>query len=211
MYHVHQDARTMRSSKKIAEALTALLRTTSINKVTITAVCAKARVARTTFYRSFDRISDVVKWHLCVKMAVAAERLPRPRPDVNQSLAVRMAASRVLKESQTISSLLCDDRTDILESAFATVANNYAYKFSSNAPKGGSELRRFVRTRSAFVGMMAMLREDEHVGVNPYEWLDALVSGLVSGLASDLGSDLGPGSPNDPSGAARVCASAAPR
>lgn len=60
MFHVHADKRTQGSAKKISSALTELMRTKNFEQITITDLQRKIGIARTTFYRSFDNLVDVL-------------------------------------------------------------------------------------------------------------------------------------------------------
>lgn len=48
--------------RKIAEATKSLLRKTALEKVTVTAVCKNAGIARSSFYNLFTDIDDVLDW-----------------------------------------------------------------------------------------------------------------------------------------------------
>ena len=61
MYRISQDQRTMRSSQMIYQALETLIREKPFNKITVTDVVKTAKVGRTTFYRCFDGIEDILR------------------------------------------------------------------------------------------------------------------------------------------------------
>lgn len=62
MFHVHSDQRTRHSATKIAQSLNDLIEAKDFADITITDIQRKTGVARTTFYRSFDNLSDVLEW-----------------------------------------------------------------------------------------------------------------------------------------------------
>lgn len=62
MYHIKNDKRCIRSAEAIAEALTELVAIKPFMDITITDVQKKAAVGRSTFYRLFDTIDDVVTY-----------------------------------------------------------------------------------------------------------------------------------------------------
>lgn len=60
MYRIRQDQRTLRSSQMIYQALATLIREKPFNKISITNIVKEAQVGRTTFYRCFDSIEDIL-------------------------------------------------------------------------------------------------------------------------------------------------------
>lgn len=62
MHHVPKDKRAQRSAELIYEALCACLEEKSFNRITVSDLQRSCGVARTTFYRAFDDVSDVLSW-----------------------------------------------------------------------------------------------------------------------------------------------------
>jgi len=61
MYHIIKDKRSIQSSKWIYTSLTALMLEKKYTDITITEVAEKAIIGRSTFYRSFDSLDDVLR------------------------------------------------------------------------------------------------------------------------------------------------------
>ena len=61
MYHIKADKRTEASAKLITEAIQALMTEQPFDRITITDIQRRSGVSRSTFYRSFDRIEDVLE------------------------------------------------------------------------------------------------------------------------------------------------------
>ena len=61
MYRIKQDQRTIRSCQLIYDALATLIREKPFSKISVTDVVKTADVGRTTFYRCFDEIEDVLR------------------------------------------------------------------------------------------------------------------------------------------------------
>jgi AcrR family transcriptional regulator len=61
MYHIKDDQRSIRSSEMIYTGLVELLRKKDFAEVTVTDLVDAANVGRTTFYRNFDEIEDVLR------------------------------------------------------------------------------------------------------------------------------------------------------
>ena len=61
MYRIKQDQRTIRSSQLIYDALATLMREKPFTKISVTNIVETAQVGRTTFYRIFDEIEDILR------------------------------------------------------------------------------------------------------------------------------------------------------
>lgn len=61
MYQKKKDKRSIQSSEWIYEALKELIQDKDYSKITITDIVNKANLGRTTFYRNFESIDDVLK------------------------------------------------------------------------------------------------------------------------------------------------------
>lgn len=62
MYHVSNDKRTKESAELIYQGLIACMKEKDFNKITITDIQRISGIARTTFYRDFDSLLDVLQW-----------------------------------------------------------------------------------------------------------------------------------------------------
>lgn len=60
MYHKNQDIRSIRSKEWIYQAMCQLVEEKDFNSITITELIKKAGVGRSTFYRNYDVIDDVL-------------------------------------------------------------------------------------------------------------------------------------------------------
>lgn len=67
MYHVKNDKRCMRSAQLITDALSALLEKKPFMDITVTDIQRSAGIGRSTFYRLFDTIDDVVTYYVDMK------------------------------------------------------------------------------------------------------------------------------------------------
>ena len=61
MYHIKNDQRAIRSSQMMYVGLARLMREKPFNAITVTDLVATAQVGRTTFYRNFDEIEDILR------------------------------------------------------------------------------------------------------------------------------------------------------
>lgn len=60
MYHIINDKRAYKSAMLICEGLSEMLQKKHYEEISITDVCSPKGVARTTFYRLFDTLDDVL-------------------------------------------------------------------------------------------------------------------------------------------------------
>lgn len=62
MYHIRNDKRTERSAEKIWQSLLACMQKKQFFDITVMDIAKECGIARTTFYRCFDNISDILEW-----------------------------------------------------------------------------------------------------------------------------------------------------
>lgn len=62
MYHIKNDKRAKTSAKLIYEALLECLNQKPFHEITITDIHKVSSLSRSTFYRNFDSLIDVLKW-----------------------------------------------------------------------------------------------------------------------------------------------------
>ena len=62
MYHTKDDKRSIYTSTLLYEALMMNLKTTPFDEISVSNLVRKAGVSRSTFYRTFDNIADILAW-----------------------------------------------------------------------------------------------------------------------------------------------------
>ncbi|MEO0595830.1 MAG: hypothetical protein AAF126_06955, partial [Chloroflexota bacterium] len=62
MYHIKDDQRSIRSAEMLYEGLEKLLQTTSFDAIKVKDLVESSHVGRTTFYRNFDVIEDILQF-----------------------------------------------------------------------------------------------------------------------------------------------------
>lgn len=72
MYHIGKDKRCAQSAELIYKGLQQCLKSKSFEQLTVTDVQKTSGVARTTIYRCFDNLSDILYWQcdLCFRAAL---------------------------------------------------------------------------------------------------------------------------------------------
>ncbi len=73
MYHISNDKRAVQSADLIYKGLLQCLEKKSFDRITVTDVQKASGVARTTIYRCFDNLSDILYWRcdICFKNALS--------------------------------------------------------------------------------------------------------------------------------------------
>ena len=64
MYHIKSDKRSLKSAQIITDGLMACLNEKPLTMITITDLAQKAYISRSTFYRLFDNIEDILVYML---------------------------------------------------------------------------------------------------------------------------------------------------
>ena len=110
MYHIKEDKRCIRSAKLIGDALQNLLETKPFMEITVSDIQRESGVGRSTFYRLFDNVDDVVTYLMdeLVKMIV------RDFGDEPMSEFTKACLNGVIEGDTKLLNIITDGRTDLL-------------------------------------------------------------------------------------------------
>ncbi len=75
MYHISNDKRSLQSAQWLYEALKALMAERVYTEIKITDVVKRAQIGRTTFYRCFETLDDVLRYKCDQAYSGCAEHL----------------------------------------------------------------------------------------------------------------------------------------
>ncbi len=83
MHHISNDRRTQRSAALIWDGMVSCLADKPFERVTVSDIQRESGIARSTFYRCFDNLSDVLSWRceICFDEVLGSmefERRPNP-------------------------------------------------------------------------------------------------------------------------------------
>ncbi len=122
MYHISQDKRAQQSSEWLVSALIRLMGTKSLGEITVTDLVQEAKVGRTTFYRCFDTIEDVLRYQCDLEFSECARYLKK---SIFSNFKAQHKAPFLLPFMQywylnfsTIELLVNAKREDIIKQAF---------------------------------------------------------------------------------------------
>lgn len=62
MFHISEDLRAQKSAEMIRDGLMSCLADRPFERISVTDICQKSGVSRTTFYRLFDTPTDIISW-----------------------------------------------------------------------------------------------------------------------------------------------------
>lgn len=121
MYHIKNDQRAIRSSRMLYEALAQLMRQQPYDSITVTQLVAAAKLGRTTFYRNFDEIEDILHMR-CDQVVDELIAYVIAYRQENRSLEPGTLIKPMLRyfylHSEIIDLLLQAKRIDILQDSF---------------------------------------------------------------------------------------------
>ncbi len=123
MYHIKDDQRAKRSAETIYTALVALMDERPFETIKVSDIVEKGDVGRSTFYRNFDLIEDVLRWRCDCAMDAFTDYLMRYAQ--SQPLDTLMPILKPMLrffylDSTIIELLIAAKRIDILQTALQT-------------------------------------------------------------------------------------------
>lgn len=113
MYHISRDKRAVQSAELIYAGLRQCLEKKSFDQITVTDVQRATGVARTTIYRCFDNLSDILYWKcdLCFQQALTGLE-PTDNPD--ESALIQHYFSYWVTHGDILELLIRINRQDII-------------------------------------------------------------------------------------------------
>lgn len=118
MYHIKTDKRSQRSAQIICEGLAEVLKKKDYHEITISDLCVQTGIARTTFYRLFDIIDDVLLYQFDFLFKESMQKYKDSKEPISYAKIILSTAMN----NQTITSILINSgRTDLFD--FSTRLN----------------------------------------------------------------------------------------
>ncbi|MCC6099785.1 MAG: TetR/AcrR family transcriptional regulator [Olsenella sp.] len=149
MYHIRNDRRTLRSAHALYEGLMACLGHRPFDQVTISDVQHESGVARTTFYRSFDNLSDLLAWRCdeCFR-----EALGSLGPDAfwDERRMLRRYFSYWMEHGDILELLVKINRYDIVYASHRRVAGELRDRFGAIPGVDPAHGDYFIAVRTGF-------------------------------------------------------------
>lgn len=149
MYHISKDKRAEKSAELIYQGLLDCLKHKTFDQITVSDLQKASGVARTTFYRAFDNISDVLYWKcdLCFQEVLGSfteEQFANEIDMVYQYFAYWMNHKDILEFLMKI------NRYDIIYSCHMNAASKVQKKFGAGLKIQGEHSNYFLAIRTGF-------------------------------------------------------------
>ncbi len=113
MYHVKPDKRSQTSARLISEGLIDCMKRKEFSQITITDIQRASGVGRSTFYRLFDNISDVLTYICDTQFTFSIDELKTIKEFSKEDFAKEMIRS-LMKNEEVILSVTKSGRLDIM-------------------------------------------------------------------------------------------------
>lgn len=155
MYHISSDKRATRSAELIYAGLLTCMDTTPFEEITVTDLQKVSGVARTTFYRCFDNLSDVLLWQCDLRFQEALQSVT-PIDTPKESELIRGYFTYWTQHSDILSLLIDIDRLDIAYDCHLKHAKELERSLSALPHRTEADARYFMAIRTGF--MVSILR-----------------------------------------------------
>jgi len=121
MYHIKNDQRAIRSRQLLYDALANLMREKPYNSITVTDLVETANVGRTTFYRNFDEIEDILRIRCDEtfdELMAYFKAYRQPQTNGTEIVLLKPLLRFFYIQSEIIELLLIAKRIDIIQDSF---------------------------------------------------------------------------------------------
>ncbi len=128
MYHISKDKRCLASANQMYEGLQKAMKEKAFNDITISDIQKYSYVARTTFYRDFDSIADILYWKCdnCFKEVLDSFT---QKEFLNEFAMLDHYFDYWMKHSDILEQLIKINRIDIIYSCHSKNADDLATKY----------------------------------------------------------------------------------
>lgn len=119
MYHIKDDHRSLTSAQSLYRALQMELTNKTLDQLSVSNLVKVAQVGRSTFYRNFDEILDILKWQADTNFEQVLKGYLRNQPNDHDQLGfIRYVFAFWEKHYRILELLNQVHRTDIIYDAF---------------------------------------------------------------------------------------------
>jgi AcrR family transcriptional regulator len=118
LYHIKKDARSEKSAEMFYEGLLECLKETPLDKVSVTDVQKASGAGRSTFYRNFDAVIDILKWKCDAQFAEAIDSYVQTLASDRRTDLLLFMLGYWMQRSDVIEALLGAGRVDIVYRSF---------------------------------------------------------------------------------------------
>jgi len=112
MYHIPNDQRAYRSASRFVATLENCLQRSKLNAISVSALCREAGMTRNTFYRLFDNLTDVLRYHCDSALSSFLSTRPRRTSTPKQDFLISLKA--LMQHPLLLDAMLANDRADLI-------------------------------------------------------------------------------------------------
>lgn len=160
MYHIKEDKRSLTTSKMLYDALIEQLNCKRIDEISITELVTFAGVGRSTFYRNFDNIVDILNWRCDLNFAKVIEDYYVVGSKSNITMT-EYIFDYWYNNSEVIEKLLAINRIDIIYDSFIKNSKTFAAKINVTSIKNAIAEEYFLTIRiGIFISVMKVWIEN---------------------------------------------------
>lgn len=149
MYHISNDKRAIQSSELIYQGLLDCMKKKSFDRITISDLQKTSGIARTTFYRAFDNISDVLYWK-CDTCFYEVLGNYHPQPFQEDFNLIRHYFEYWMEHSDILELLMQINRQDIIYSCHMKNAQILQQRFGELPGSNIKHKNYFIAIRTGF-------------------------------------------------------------
>jgi AcrR family transcriptional regulator len=154
MYHIKDDQRSIHSSEMLYEGLAKLIRETDFASITVTDLVGTANVGRTTFYRNFDEIEDVLRLR-CDQVfeglvSYLQEYRKQPTHEGSREL-IKPILRYFYLNSEIIELLILAKRNSIFQEAFRKLLDRYKFMYGAFYDVSDDYVEYIVALQTGFI------------------------------------------------------------
>lgn len=149
MYHISKDKRAIQSSELIYKGLLECIKKKPFDQITVSDLQKASGVARTTFYRAFDNISDVLYWK-CDTCFYEVLGNYRPKPFQGELELARHYFEYWINHSDILELLMQIGRQDIIYACHMKNANILQQRFGELPGINMKHGNYFIAIRTGF-------------------------------------------------------------
>lgn len=113
MYHIANDKRATRSAENLYQGLIKCMETKTFQDISVTEVIRHSKSSRTTFYRLFDNIHDVLYWK-CEQIMMETLSIKFMSSTIDTQKMFLIFISFWMQNQKLLKLLIQNDLTDIL-------------------------------------------------------------------------------------------------
>lgn len=147
MYHISKDKRAGQSANLIYQGLLQCLKKKSFDQITVTDVQKVSGVARTTIYRCFDNLSDILFWR-CDQCFAEALHSVTPKAFSDEAALIQGYFAYWTEHSDILKLLIDINRQDIIYACHMKHAKELEQSYGTLPELDATNARYFMAIRT---------------------------------------------------------------